>query len=281
MESLDYIRECIENKIIPDETKITLKMYCEYFEKEIENHIIQVELSNGQNLLINNKAAHISHIMELHEFYDKTVKHKKLRFSGSFSTIQGFFNMKKNIITLDTLKKANNGKSWNRKTTKYRVLCFPFLNEALLYGQWYTFDIHKYDKETKLIPKFIVNYRIQNIQLNFCIDIDKNNSQYFCISNVIAFKSNPRIKNQDCLDIDRIIEYIDSHTINRCICHNKLYSQKLKSKNNCRIEIIPKLTHQKLIKEKCYINSRKHNETEYQIIYLKLDSHVKKYIQAV
>lgn len=50
--------------------------------------------------------------MELHEFYDKALKHKILKFQGSFSTIQGFLNMKKGVITLDTLIKANKGKIW-------------------------------------------------------------------------------------------------------------------------------------------------------------------------
>lgn len=118
----------------------------------------------------------------------------------------------------------------DKYTTKYRVLCFPFLNEALLYGTWYTFDINKYPGETKLIPKFIVNYRVQDIQLNFCIDIDEDAQEYFCISNVIAFKSNPRTLNQDYLDDERIIEYLRNYVINRCVCHNRLYGQWLKNK---------------------------------------------------
>lgn len=279
MENLNYLKGCIKNRIIPDENKISLKMYCEYFEEEIENHIIEVELSNGNIILINNKAPHVAHIMELHEFYDKSLRHKILRFEGSFSTIQGFLNMQKKIITLDILKKANNGANWNKDTTRYRVLCFPFLQEALLYGTWYTFDINKYDRETNLIPKFIVNYRIQNIQLNFCIDIDESNNQYFCISNVIAYKSNPRTENQDYLDIDRIIEYLDNYSINRCVCHNRLYGQRLKYTRNCYNEIIPEKIHQKLINKKCYINSYRCNEKEYMINYLKLDSNVKKYIK--
>lgn len=281
MENLDYIKGCIKNRVIPDENKISLKMYCDYFEEEIKNHIIEVELSNGEILLINNKASHVAHIMELHEFYDRSLRHKILRFEGSFSTIQGFLNMKKKVITLDTLRNANKGRNWNKDTTRYRVLCFPFLQEALLYGTWYTFDINKYNRETNLIPKFIVNYRVQNIQLNLCIDVDEKNNQYFCISNIIAYKSNPRIENQDYLDIDRIIEYLSTHSINRCVCHNRLYGQRLKNKRNCHEEIITEKIHNKLIAKKCYINSYKCSEREYKINYLKLDSNIKKYIKSI
>lgn len=279
MESLNYIKGCIKNKVIPDENKISLKSYCDFFEKEIEKYTIEVELSDGTVMLIKNKASHVAHIMELHEFYDKNLKHKSLKFKGSFSTIQGFLNMKKKIITLDTLKKANNGKNWSKDTTKYRVLCFPFLNEALLYGTWYIFDINKYPGETKLIPKYIVNYRIQNIQLNFCIDIDKENNEYFCISNIIAFKSNSRIVNQDYLEIDRIIEYYQHSIINRCVCHNRLYGQRLKYEKNCYQSIVSESTHTKLIDRKCYINSERDNDN-YKIRYLKLDHNIKKFIKS-
>ncbi|MFQ6793912.1 MAG: hypothetical protein ACLRT4_14220 [Thomasclavelia sp.] len=175
--------------------------------------------------------------------------------------------MKKRIITLDTLKKASNGKNWHKVTTRYRVLCFPFLNEALLYGTWYNFDIDKYIGKTKLIPKFIVNYRIQDIQLNFCI------------SNVIAFKSNPRIINQSYLDIERIIEYLQDFSINRCICHNQLYGQQLKNENNCYEAIVSSSVHENLLNKKCYINSKKYSDN-YKIKYLRLDTKTKKIINS-
>ncbi len=279
MENLEYIKKCIANKRIPDENKISLKMYCDFFENVIEKNIIEVELSNNSIFLIKNRACHVAHIMELHEFYDKNLKHKILKFKGSFSTIQGFLNMKKRIITLDTLKKANNGKNWHKATTRYRVLCFPFLNEALLYGTWYNFDIDKYIGKTKLIPKFIVNYRIQDIQLNFCIDKDRNDKEYFCISNVIAFKSNPRIINQSYLDIERIIEYLQDFSINRCICHNQLYGQQLKNENNCYEAIVSSSVHENLLNKKCYINSKKYSDN-YKIKYLRLDTKTKKIINS-
>lgn len=36
LESLDYIKGCIKNRVVPDENKISLKMYCDFFENEIE-----------------------------------------------------------------------------------------------------------------------------------------------------------------------------------------------------------------------------------------------------
>lgn len=238
-----------------------------------------MELSNEKTLFINNKASHVAHIMELHEFYDSHLKHKILRFNGSFSTIQGFLNMKKGIITIDTLKKSKKGKPWNKKSTKYRVLCFPFLNEALLHGTWYTFDINKYAFETKLIPKFIVNYRIQNIQLNFCIDIDETNNQYFCISNIIAYKTNSRIENQNCLDINRIIEYLPNNKIKRCMCHNRLYVTKLKTEKACDVYTVNETIHNKLIERKCFVNTHIKDNNLYEVKCLKLDSRIKKYIK--
>ena len=279
LETLDYIKGCIKNRVISDENKISLKKYCVFFEKEIENHLIEVELSSGKTILVNSKASHVAHIMELHEFYDPNLKHKILRFSGSFSTIQGFLNMKKEIITIETLKNSKKGKTWNKETTKYRVLCFPFLNEALLHGTWYTFDINKYSSETKLIPKFIVNYRVQNIQLNFCIDINETNDRYFCISNIIAYKTNSRIENQDCLDIDRIIEYLPNNKIKRCMCHNRLYGTKLKIKKACDVYTVNEAIHNKLIDRKCFVNTCLKDDNHYEVKCLKLDSNIKKYIK--
>lgn len=249
MEGLNYIKGCLKNRIIPDESKISLSLYCEFFEKEIENHVIEVELSDGDILFVRNKASHVSHIIDLHEFYDKSKKDKKLRFAGSFSTIQGFLNMKKKIITLDTLKKSRKGIPWNNNSTRARVLCFPYLNEALIYGTWYKFDINKYNGETKLIPKYIVNYRVQNIQLNFCLQNDEENNDFYCISNIIAYKTNPRIENQDYLDIDRIIEYLSNRSINKCVCHNRLYGSRLKKQKNCFENIVSNEIHQKLIEK--------------------------------
>lgn len=279
LEDLNYIKACIKNKVVPDENKISLKMYCDFFEKEIESHHIEVETTDGDLLLIHNNASRVSHIMDLHEFYDKKFKHKVLKFQGSFTTIQGFRNMKKKIITLETLKKSHNGAKWRKDSTRYRVLCFPYLNEALLYGTWYKFDINKYQGNTKLIPKYIVNYRVQNIQLNFCIDKDEDNDNYFCISNVIAYRTNPRIYNQDYLDIDRIIDYLEDNSINRCICHNRLYGSKLKNIKNCNKVMVSKSVHNKLIKNKCFINSIRQPNDQYDITFLKLDTNIKRYLK--
>ncbi len=279
MENLNYLKGCLKNKVIPDENKISLSMYCDYFEQEIENHLIEVELSNGEILLVKNKASHVAHIIDLHQFYDPCKKDKKLRFSGSFSTIEGYRNMKKKFITLKTLKEAKKGKIWEDSKTRHRVLCFPYLNQALLYGTWYEFDINKYSGKTNLIPKYIVNYIVQNVQLNFCLDVDSKDSNYYCISNLIAYKKNSRIENQDYADIDRVIEYLSNGTIITCVCRNRLYASRLLSKRNCETITVSKEIHQDLYNKKCYVNSVKNKDGSYDVTYLEMDSNVPKYIK--
>ena len=63
-----------------------------FFENEIEPKTIEVELSNNDVLLIKNRAPHVAHIMELHEFYDKALKHK---ISGLFFYYSRLFKYEK------------------------------------------------------------------------------------------------------------------------------------------------------------------------------------------
>lgn len=105
----EYILKCIEKRAIPSDEKITLKSYCEFYEKEIEHHVFEVEFKNGKKIYIKNEAKNIAHIMGIHAFYDRRFRDKALRFGGAFTGIDAYKNMKKGKITLNYLKKSKRG----------------------------------------------------------------------------------------------------------------------------------------------------------------------------
>jgi hypothetical protein len=275
----EYILKCIEKRAIPSDKKITLKSYCEFYEKEIEHHVFEVEFKNGKKIFIKNEAKNIAHIMGIHAFYDRRFKDKALRFGGAFTGIDAYKNMKKGKITLNYLKKSKRGEAWNDDTKRIRVLSFPFMMKALREGEWYNFDINKFKGNTKLNPKIIVAYRLQKYILNFCIS-DSNDDNYFCISNIIAFKNdNPRVKNQDLLELDRVIELDSKGKVISCVCQNRLYRNYLRKTKEVEHVTVNEKKHEELISKKCFVNTNKIAHDKYEVVYLKLDTNTKKFIE--
>ena len=275
--NISYIDNCIRTKTIPDENKVSLKLYCQYFEQRVENRYFKVELFEKGEFIVTTKAASVAHIMDIHMFYDPRFNKKPipLRYEGSFQGIEAFRLMKKGFLTLDFLKQSNGGQGWRNNFARLRLLCFPYIRAALLYGKWYKFDLNRFKGSTKLIPDYIVNYRLNNIELNFCIQHEDNDDDnYYCVSNIIAFvNDNPRIENQEPLEINRIIEYIssDDSPINSR-CHNPIFKNKLNSQRfNTKTRVDSK-THSKLIKKGCLIHSKQIGEDEFEVIYVSIDS---------
>lgn len=275
----DYIENCINKGIIPDDQCITLKDYCNFFESRIENHEIFVEMDDGMTFRVYCEAKAVSHILDIHEFYDKKSHNKQLKFEGAFNGINAYKNMKKSIITLDILKSSKNGRAWSNETTRIRVLSFPFIMKALTEGEWHYFDVNKFRGKTKLIPDFIASYHVQQYVLNICIS-KKNDSNYFCISNIIAFRNhNPRTNNQDIMPIRRIIEKDESGKIIESRCHSKTYKNQLMNVNVIDTVTVSKEKHDKIIKSKCFANSSAIEENRYLITYLSIDSNTRKLLK--
>lgn len=156
---------------------------------------------------------------------------------------------------------------------------FSFSDEGLREGKWYKFDINKFKGKTKLNPDYIVAFRLQEFILNFCITQDEGEN-YFCISNIIAFKNdNPRTENQDLLDIDRIMELNPDGEILNCTCHNKLYMTKLKNKRMISHEFVNERKHNELIDKKCFVNTIKIENNKYDVVYLNIDTNTEKLIR--
>lgn len=102
MYTVDELDSLVKSNSFPDENRITLKLYCEYYDKYIKNMIYDV----GDLFKVVIKPSQIAHIMDIHAFYDKNTKHKVLRFKGAFTTIEAYRNMKNRIIDIQVLKSS-------------------------------------------------------------------------------------------------------------------------------------------------------------------------------
>lgn len=259
-----------EQKRIPSIENVTLKLYTEYFEEYIEPSIFQIGLSDGSFFNLRVKANQVAHIMGLHAFFDP--KHKLLRFKGTLAKIDGYQNLKKGKISFKELKESKKGKQWLNENNKYRVLCFPFIQEAFLKGDWYKFDIDKYEGNTNVNPKYIVAYKLEDIWLNFCIDVEDDNLNYYCVSNLIAHKNNNRVKNQDLLDVERVVWYKDDK-IQSVICHNWLYKDQLLNEGkNIIKEKINIRQHRRLFKDNRKMNSQIIDDNMYEVVHFKSET---------
>ncbi|MEI3325331.1 MAG: hypothetical protein V8R64_02455 [Thomasclavelia sp.] len=62
MYSIKELNEIILNKNLPEVNKISLKLYCDYYENYIENNIYIVELGNSRSFSVKVEARHVAHI---------------------------------------------------------------------------------------------------------------------------------------------------------------------------------------------------------------------------
>lgn len=274
LEELNRVTEQLSH--LPEENDISLKLYCEYYDYYIRNCTYIIEFLDGKSLTIQIKAGSIAHIMDIHAFYDNTIKDKKLKYSGAFSNVDAYKNMKNSIITLDTLKKSKHGREWKKNTIRDRVLGFPFIRNAILKGEWYKFDINKFNGETKVIPEYIATIKIGKTYFNFCFE--KESDIYYCLSDIVVYKSNSRVKNQELLNIERITE-IKNGTINRVVCRSKHMEKCFKSRKNVNVSTINCATHQKIYRQSKSFNSNMIEENAYTIEYLKIDNFISKKIR--
>lgn len=270
MYSIKELNETILNKSLPEVDKISLKLYCDYYENYIENNIYIIELDNSRSFHVKIEARHVAHILDLHAFHDQRTKNKKLRFPGAFSKIDGYANMKKGIITLDTLKNSKNGEAWKKRTVRDRVLEFVFIREALLKGQWYSFDKSKCTKDTKLNPKYIASYNVEKVFYNFCISEDDENN-CFCVSNIVVYKNNSWVENQELLDVSRVCEAYEKDKYKAIVCHKEHVKYKLKDERTAYTVVIDGCVHEKIIKQSHSFNSIQIGENEYKVECLKID----------
>lgn len=275
-EDQKYIKNCVRKRKLPVADRISLKSYCTFYEENIEEHTIIVELENSSLIYVKCECQNVSHVMDIHEFYDKRSNDHRLKFPGAFNGINAYKNMKKGIINLQTLQNSNNGKKWERKTSRVRVLSFPFIIKALLEGNWYLFDITKFKGKTKMNPDIIVSYRVEKYILNFCLS-EREEKNYFFLSNIIAFiGDNPRTKDQERLQVNRVIEEDSKGNILKCNCHNELFRKKLSNSSLTKTSIINKEKHTILMRRGSLVNSILISDDVYRVTYLVIDSNVEK-----
>ena len=274
MYSLEDLKEIVNKNQIPNEDKISLFLYCQYFETFIEhkNYVIT------RDITVSVDVKNVAHLMNLHKFYDPQLRNNRLRFAGAFSGVDGYANMKRKIITIDTLRKSKKCKVWESDSTRKRLLLFPYVAEALLKGQWYIFDQEKYDGTTEVAIDFIVFYTVGNYKLNICVTKDKH-GKYYCISNFVVYKSNKYILNQEKLFVERIIEIdttLDKET--RVVCHRDTINNMLDVKRNTQCSIVDEGRHKKALQKSINFHSKAISNGLYEITYLKLDTTLERII---
>lgn len=275
---LELYNHIKKSQSVPDEKDISLKLYCEYFEKYIDKCIYTVDLNNGDSFQIKISAKSIPHIIDLHAFYDKSTKILALKYPDSFTGVKGYKNMKKSVIDIDVLKKAKYGNQWKDKTIKNRVLGFPFIRNAILKGTWYKFDINKYEGKTKVDSEYIAVWKVKNIFFNFCFK--KSNDSYYCLTDIIAYNSNSRVKNQKKLNVERVSE-IKNGKLNEVVCHEPHVRNILNDKNRVVCGNVCSKVHDEIYKNYRSFNSILINEDIYQISCLEIDVIFKRYKSSI
>jgi hypothetical protein len=275
--SIEELDRIVLSKRLPKVDKISLKLYCDYFESYIEKNTYLVEIDAKKSFFVKVEAKHVAHIIDLHAFHDSAVRNKKIRFSGAFSKIDGYSNMKKGVITIDTLINSKNGEVWKRRTIRDRVIGFVFIREALLKGRWYSFDKSKCRKDTKLNPKYVASYNVGEIFYNFCISEDDENN-CFCISNIVVYKNNSWVENQELLDVSRVCEILSNGKYKSIVCHKEFVKSKLKNKKTAYSVTVDEYTHDKIAKKSYSFNSTRISDNRYLIEYLRIDI-INKYIK--
>lgn len=278
MYTIEKLYDVIEQSlIIPNEMDVSLKLYCDYFEHYIDRCVYKVEIADGEEINVKINASRVPHILDLHAFYDKSVKDKRLRFEGSFSNADGYRCMKNSIITLNTLKNAKKGQVWKNNTVRDRVLGFPYIRNAILKGKWYKFDIDKYEGNTKVIPNYIAVWKVGKIFFNFCFKAENTVGNYYCLSDIVVYKSNNRVKNQELLNIERVTE-LKNGKLNEVICHKPHVRCKLYDKRYSIRTTVDNHVHEMMYKESHAFNSVMIEDNKYSIIFLKIDK-IGKYVK--
>lgn len=278
MYSLEELHNLVLRKKLPNENKVSLKLYIDYYDNYIKNSVFNI----GNFFHVEITPSQVPHIMDIHAFYDSKKRDKKIKFRGAFTTIQAYRNIKTSVINLDTLRTANEGKVWKNNTIKNRVLGFVFLKEALLKGEWYTFNQSYFKGRTNVQAEYIVMYQIESIVYNFCIT-KAELGPHFCISNLVTYtKSNGSyyISNQEKLKIERVIETKKNNmdkTIN-VVCHDTMIRSMLHSNRHIKRCEIDKHTHNRILKKHNSFNSFILNEEieSYHVTYLRIDSGLSK-----
>lgn len=276
--TIEKLHDVIEQSlIIPNEENISLKLYCDYFESYIDKCIYNVEIADKEEISIKISANRVPHILDLHAFYDKKLKDKRLRFPGSFSNADGYRNMKNSIITLETLKKAKKGAEWNKNTIRDRVLGFPYIRNAILKGDWYEFDVDNFEGETKVIADYIAVWKIGKTYFNFCFKKEDETNDYYCLSDIVVYKTNSRVKNQTLLDVERTTE-LKNGTIKEVVCHASHVKNILYDRRYSTRAIVDAHVHEIIYKESNTFNSVKVQDDKYCVDFLKIDR-ICKYIK--
>ena len=72
------------NKNLPEVDKISLKLYCDYYENYIENNIYIIEMDNSRSFHVKVEARHVAHILDLHAFHDQRTKKQEITVSWCF-----------------------------------------------------------------------------------------------------------------------------------------------------------------------------------------------------
>jgi len=278
MYSLKELHQLVLQKRFPDEDKISLKLYLEYYDTYFKESLIIVD----NQFKVEITPSQVAHIMDIHAFYDANRRDKNIRFRGAFATIQAYRNIKKSVITLETLRSAKNGAVWRNNTIRNRVVGFIFLKEALLKGEWYIFKHSNFNGNTNVQADYIVTYQVKHVVYNVCIQKNGTNP-YFCISNLVTYSSSNKdyyIRNQLKLQVARVTE-ISKQNFEKplnVICHEPAVKNMLLNNLYAESCVVDSLKHNHIMNRCINFNSRYQETEKYRITYLKIDSNIERLI---
>ena len=95
MYSIEELDRIVLSKRLPKVDKISLKLYCDYFESYIEKNTYLVEIDAKKSFFVKVEAKHVAHIIDLHAFHDSAVRNKKNSFFRGFFKDRWLFKYEK------------------------------------------------------------------------------------------------------------------------------------------------------------------------------------------
>lgn len=178
-------RDLNQIKYIPYDNSFTLADYAENYTKTLNEKVFEIQCEREViNLIFLER--HLPHIMGIHHFIDKKSKNKLLRKTHNLSGQDGFDNIINGLITLEDLQFSRNGKIWNNKNNKKRILSAHLLADIIRNSTLYLVDGKL---KGSINAKYILKSNISNIMFALCLDEDiKLNTlekKYCCISNLV------------------------------------------------------------------------------------------------
>ncbi|WP_035796412.1 hypothetical protein, partial [Clostridium akagii] len=198
LEELKYIKET------PKEEQISLKLYADFYNKEIANRIYEICLDNKVKLQLNITPSNFAHLIGLHKFLDLNNANIYLHNIVNLKNFQGYLNIMKDNISIKDLQSVIN-KNGNNQYNLYksRILSLPFTYQLIRNSQFLEFDKSNI-KNTDIKANYMFVDNVDKKKLHLLL---KSNSGILYPVSFISRKENDDyyVKNQNIFNIEKIV----------------------------------------------------------------------------